>query len=95
MRWLDQNSGAVARIGFATASASVIEVKQDLQGLLNNRMGFATLNVDDEANAAGFVFELRIVQALLRRRARELHWSAVSDFCFSAHAEEITVSNPN
>ena len=46
MRHLHQDACAVAGIGLATASAAVIEVHEDLQRLLYERMGFASLDVD-------------------------------------------------
>ncbi len=46
----------------------MIEVAQDLDGLLHNAVRLAALDVDHEADAAGLVLELRIVEPLLRRR---------------------------
>ena len=69
VRQLDQNAGAVAGIGLATAGAAVVQVQQHLQGLLNDGVGLPALDVDHEAHAAGLVLELRIVQALLGRRS--------------------------
>jgi hypothetical protein len=65
MGHLQEDAGAIARVGFATARAAVIEVAQDLQRLLHNVMGFAGLDVDQEPDAASVVFKLRIVKALL------------------------------
>ena len=64
MRELNENPCAVAGVHFATASASVIEVNQDGQRLLNNIMGTFPLHLTDEADATGIVFKLRVVEAL-------------------------------
>ena len=37
-------------------------------GLLQNLMGFASLDIDDKADAAGIMLKPRIVKALLRRQ---------------------------
>ena len=60
-----QDARAVAGVGLAAAGAAMVEVAQDLQGLLHDLVGLAALHVDDEADAAGVVLELRIVKALL------------------------------
>jgi hypothetical protein len=44
--------------------------------------GTLALDIDDKPDAAGFMFELRIVQALLGRRAGS-HWRAGFLFVFS------------
>ena len=67
VRRLDEDAGAVAGIGFAAAGAAVLQVMQDLDGLLNDVVRLAALDVDDEADAAGVVLELRIVKPLLGR----------------------------
>ena len=67
VRRLDENARAVAGIGLATARATVIQVQQDLQRLLNDGMGLPPLDVHHEADAAGLVLELRIVKPLFAR----------------------------
>jgi hypothetical protein len=42
--------------------AAMVEVLQDQQALLDDRVRFAALDVGDEANAAGVVFVLGRVQ---------------------------------
>jgi len=66
--WLDYNSRAIARIGFAPASAAMIEVQQKLQGLADDGVRFFSLYVDYKPDPAGIVFELWIVQTLLAWR---------------------------
>ncbi len=65
MRHLDEHARAVAGIGLAAAGAAVIEVAQHLDGLLEDAVRFAALDVDDEAHAAGLVLEPRVVETLL------------------------------
>ncbi len=67
---LHQHAGAVAAVFLGAAGAAVIEVHQDLQALLQDAVGFAALDVDDEADAAGVMLERRIVQTLLGRQTR-------------------------
>ena len=61
---LDEYTRAVTGIGLATAGAAVIEVKQDLQGFLNDRVRLATFDVYHEPDPASLMFELRVVQPL-------------------------------
>jgi hypothetical protein len=89
VRWLNQNASAIAGVGFASASAPMIEVKQDLQCLLDDRVGLAPFDINDKSYAACFVLELRIVQPLLRRRAGAPRLAAHFRFCFSDHAVEM------
>ena len=69
MRHLYEDAGAVAGVDLATARAAVIEVQENLQSLLNDRMGFGALDVGDEPDAARVVLESGIVKALLAGRA--------------------------
>ena len=62
IRHLDQNAGAVARVGFAAARAAVLEVDQHLEPARDDRMRLAAGDVDDESDAAGVVLEGRVVQ---------------------------------
>ena len=65
MRHLHQHAGAVTGVGLATAGTAVIEVAQDFDGLLQDGIRLAPLDVDHEAETAGVLFELRIVETLL------------------------------
>ncbi len=67
VRHLDEDAGAVAGIRLAAARAPMIEVAQHLDGLLQDAMRLAALDVDDEAHAAGLVLEPRVVEPLLSR----------------------------
>src|SRR5262249_7983475 len=67
VRHLNQDTGAIPGVGFAAAGAAVFEVEQDLDGLLDDGMRFAPREVNDEADAAGIVLVLRVVQTLGER----------------------------
>ena len=45
----------------------MIKIGEDLQALLEDLVGLAALDVDDEADSAGIVFKPRIVEPLLHR----------------------------
>ena len=59
-----QHAGAVAGVDLAAAGAAVVEVLQDLDGLLEDAVRLAALDVDHEAEPAGVVLEARIVESL-------------------------------
>jgi len=65
MRHLHEHARAIARVGLAAGSAAVVEVRQDLQRLLQDLVRFAPVHVRHETDAAGIVLEGRIIQALL------------------------------
>ncbi len=67
VRHLDEDARAIAGIRLAAAGAPVIEVAQHLDGLLQDAMRLAALDVDDEPHAAGLVLEPRVVEPLLSR----------------------------
>ena len=75
VRNLDQNARAVAGLRIAAAGAAVRQVDQDLDALEDDVVRFAPFDVGDEADAAGVVLMLRIVEALRRRQA--LIWIVV------------------
>ena len=68
VRHLDEDAGAVARVGLAAARAAVLEIDQDAQRLAHDVVRAVSLHVDDEADAAGVVLGARIVQTLTRGR---------------------------
>jgi hypothetical protein len=67
IRHLDEDAGAVAGVGLASACPAVQEVDEHTQGLAHDRVGGDTLDVHDEADAAGVVLVAGIVEALGRR----------------------------
>jgi hypothetical protein len=62
VRHLDEDAGSVSRIGFAAAGAAMVEIAEDLEPLLDHRMGLGSLDVGDKADAASVVFEVRPVE---------------------------------
>ena len=68
VRRLDQNAGAIARVGLAAARAAVLEVDEDLHRLAHNPVRLASLDVDDEADTAGIAFIPGVIETLRRRR---------------------------
>jgi hypothetical protein len=60
---LDKDAGAVPGGFVAAAGAPVGEVYQDLQGILNQCVGFMVVDVADHAHATGVVLECRAVEA--------------------------------
>ena len=65
---LHQDPGAIARLGFTAARASVVKVAKHLERLSDDLAGLLTLDVDDETNATRVVFVLWIVQPLFGRQ---------------------------
>ena len=70
MRDLDEHAAAVAGLRIGTDRAAVIEIEQNFEALLDERMRFAVLHVGNEADAAGIVLAPRIVKALRRVHRR-------------------------
>ena len=64
VRNLDQHAGAVAGFRIASAGAAMGQVHQNLNALDDNVVRFLTLDVRHEPDAAGIVFQSRIVKAL-------------------------------
>ena len=64
IRNLNEDPGAVAAQRIGTDGAAMVEVVQDQQGLLHDRMACAALDVGNEANAASIVFEATRIQTL-------------------------------
>jgi hypothetical protein len=70
VRHLHEDAGAVAGVDLAAAGAAMVEVLEDLDALLDDGVRFLALDVHDEADAAGVMLELRVIEALLWRRAQ-------------------------
>ena len=64
VRHLDQDAGAVARLGVGAHRAAVSQVLEDQQPLLDDGVALLALDVGDEADAAGIVFVGWVVQTL-------------------------------
>ena len=61
-------TGAVARERVRAHRATMGEVLQDLEAMLDDLMAWPRLQVGDEADAASIVLAFRIVESLRRRR---------------------------
>ena len=72
VRNLNQDAGAVAGFRIAAAGAAMRQVDEDLQSLGDDVVRLLALDVDDEADTAGVVLVLRIVETLLRREVRRM-----------------------
>src|SRR5262245_10504631 len=69
IRHLNEDAGAVARVGFAPAGAAVQQVEEHLQPFLDDPVRLAALDVDDETDAAGVVLVAGIVEGYRAGRA--------------------------
>ena len=76
VRDLHQHAGAVAHQRVGADGAAMLEVLEDLQPVLDDAVGLAVVQVDDEADAAGVALVQRVVEAAARsrRRAGERVW---------------------
>ena len=68
---LGEDTRAVAGVVLGTNRAAVVEIQQNGQRVLNDRVRFSAMDIYDEADAAGVMLECRIVKALLGRQAGE------------------------
>ena len=68
MRNLHEDAGAVAGKRVGADGAAMGQILQDLEALLDDFVARPGLQVGDEADAAGIVFSLWIVESLRRRR---------------------------
>jgi len=59
---LDEDAGSVTRIGLAAARAAVVQIPEDLEPLLDHRMGLGSLDVGDKTDATSVVFEVRPIE---------------------------------
>ncbi len=62
---LHGDAGAVTGLGIGPAGAAMPQVDQDLEPLLDDLVRLVSLDICDQANAAGVMLELRVVKALL------------------------------
>ena len=68
VRNLDEHSGAIASLGIAAACATVREIDQDLNSLLNDLMALFAANAGDKAHAAGIMLVRGMIKTLRRRQ---------------------------
>ena len=64
-RHLDQDPGAVARVGLRAARPAVVQIAQGLDAGAHDVVASVALHVHDERHTARIVLEARIVEALL------------------------------
>src|SRR5580700_158461 len=69
VRNLNDDARAIAGVRFATASAAMLKIEQDLKRFLNNVVSIAVLEIGNETDAAGIVFVRRVVKPLGRGRS--------------------------
>ena len=81
---LDQDAGAVAHQRVGADGAAMVEVLEDLQALLDDRVRLAARDVGDEADAAGVVLVRRARTG--PAAPRHVH------FCLRRHAPRVSVS---
>jgi hypothetical protein len=62
VRHLDEDAGTVACVGLAAARAAVVQIPEDLEPLLDHRMGLGSLDVGDKTDATSVVFEVRPIE---------------------------------
>ena len=65
----------------------MIQVLQDLDGIADDLVRLAALDIDDETNATGVMFELWIVKTLLPGRATQDAPAAVGRCIAICHAD--------
>ena len=68
VRDLHQDARAVAGQRVGAGGAAMGQVLEDLQAVLDDRVALAAFQIGDEADAAGIMLALRIVESLRRRR---------------------------
>ena len=64
MRDLDHDARAVTALMIGAFTAAVFQVFQDIQSIRDDVIRPLSLDIDDEADAAGIMFVGRIIQAL-------------------------------
>ena len=68
VRDLDQNAGAVACARVGADRAAMLEIAEDGEGILDQLVRGAALDVGNEADPAGILFERGIVKSLRLRQ---------------------------
>ena len=70
---LQQRAGTVPRIRLGAAGAAMVQVREHVEGLVEQLAGLAAVHVDDEPDPARLVLIRGMVQPLLRGNGRESH----------------------
>jgi hypothetical protein len=71
---LKQNPSSIAAVFLSSAGSSMIQVKQNRQSLFNNFVRSLPFHLHNEADAAGIMFKLGIIQTLLSWRGIAVHF---------------------
>ncbi len=87
VRHLHQDAGAVAGVHLASTRAPVEQVDEQLQRLADDGVRPLALDVNDEADSAGVVLVLRVVQPLRGRRLETGVWQRLVHMFLSRHFE--------
>jgi hypothetical protein len=83
---LDQDSRAVAHQWIGTDGATMVEVLENLQALLDDRMRSAAFDVGNETDPAGVVFKARVVEAMRNGAVIRERWDGGGlGLCRQAH----------
>ena len=61
MGYLHQNTGSIATLLVSAFRAAVIQVLQNLQGIVDDTVGFFPFNIHDKPDAAGVMFKRRVI----------------------------------
>jgi hypothetical protein len=79
-RHLHEDASTIAGIRLRPTGSPVIQINQHLEAIFHDLMRFFALHVRDEADATGVVLKLRIIEALLRRKAggTPLRWCVLA-----------------
>jgi hypothetical protein len=70
MRDLNENAGAVARFGIASACAAVRQINKDFDPFADNVVRAFAIEIDDKSHPARIVFILRVIKPLGLRGKR-------------------------
>src|SRR5262245_39046959 len=68
IRGLNEDAGAIARVGLTAARAAMLKVDEHLEPALDDGVRTESFYIDDEADAACVVLEAGVIQALGLRR---------------------------
>jgi hypothetical protein len=69
---LEQNAGAVARLGIASAGSAVRQIEQHLDSLAYDFVTLVAAHIGHESDSAGIVLLRRMVEALSGGRAHRI-----------------------
>ena len=73
MGYLHENARPVARLVVGAFGTAVGHVLQDTEALIDDRVVFVSVDIDDKTDAAGIVFILGTVEASVRHGEIHIH----------------------